>query len=78
MRTPTIPPIEVRLLPQKIPKPAAITFWFKYLLTIYVASSTLFSALNGGLKVHEVQNAGIVIGIWTANPKKEKRTKNEK
>jgi hypothetical protein len=55
----------------------SIVFWFKYLLSVYTILMILISALDGKLTAEEIQNGGVVIGIWATSGESNKEKEEE-
>lgn len=68
---------EIRPIRKKKSNINEVIFWFKYLLTVFVASSTLLSSLDGKLTTEEIENAGIVLGVWAVHSPAKLREKKD-
>lgn len=75
----SIPPIEVLLKSKRrVPvKPAALIFWFKYIVTVYVCTTTMVSAVDLVLTTDEIENVAIVSGLWMGGGGKKKQKEDE-
>jgi hypothetical protein len=54
-----------------------IVFWFKYLLSVYTVVMILTSSLDGKLTAEEIQNGGVVVGIWATSGEDNKEKDEE-
>jgi hypothetical protein len=65
-------------LPATKPNTApSIVFWFKYLLSVYTVVMIAVSSMDGKLSAEEIQNGGVVIGVWATSGDGNKEKEEE-
>jgi hypothetical protein len=66
-----------QLTDTKLSTAPSVVFWFKYLLSVYTVLMILSSSLDGKLTAEEIQNGGVVVGIWATSGEGNKEKEEE-